>query len=88
MRKLRTYERMAQKTYCCDNCHRAPIFPGDVYRGEVYAHNHRIIIKRCHVMPNCSDFPDPEEVYRLLVETAEYGENLERQTVQETRPAA
>jgi hypothetical protein len=44
MRRLRTYEHMAQKMYSCNNCNRSPIFPGDVYRGEVFAHNKRIIV--------------------------------------------
>ena len=66
MRRLRTYEHMAQKMYKCDNCNREPIFPGDIYRGEVFAHNRKIIVKRYHDIPHCSDLPDPEEVYNEL----------------------
>lgn len=76
---------MAQKTYSCNNCNRSPIFPGDVYRGEVFAHNKRIIVMRYHVMPHCDDFPDPDEVRRIFEEMDRQRESPEG-PVQENAP--
>lgn len=63
-RHLRTFERIAYNEYHCDQCGH-PIFPGDLYRGEVWVYKQgrsRVITWRYHVNPWCpEDHHDEEE---------------------------
>ncbi len=73
-RCLRTYRRVADKTYsCCLRCE-IPIFAGDPYWGEVWVYSKHLFVKRYH--DGCPIDPDEEE--RIMREIKEEIEKEEK----------
>jgi len=62
MRRLRTYQHMANKEHWCDHCLNF-IQPGEFYEGIVYANNGRIFVVKNHVDPRYPEPEDPHEEY-------------------------
>jgi hypothetical protein len=61
---LRHYERIARLEHECHHCCRR-IYPGDVYEGTVYAHDHEIYVHKQHIEPPCEP-ETPEEFEELF----------------------
>jgi hypothetical protein len=62
MRRLRNYQRVANKEHFCDSCCDY-INPGEMYEGQVYLDEtrsqHRITVYKWHVNPMCDPPEDP-----------------------------